>query len=345
MKDEKKKSKRALLLLIIGLVIIGGVIYFYLFKKSSTFETYINKSFTYLEENLVNTLDSEGKITLSFNLNTNNQDMKDVVNLLNKVKVDSSYQIDFTNKKMNINLNSTYDNKELLKGNIYTENSYLYFNLNNITDKYYKSDKIEEYEEMFNLDMNTNDLKEYLNDYQEKLIDNLDKAEIKEENVSLNNKNVLKSTLVITDELKKEMDLASEDYDFTINKVILYTDNKNFVKLEIISDNNTITVDKDNNIYKVEFTEENKEPVKLDIDIKDNLVNVVAYLNDTDLSGNITFGFSKNKLAKFTSVDVKNATNFSDITEDEMNNILEKISTNEGVMALLSEIEKLGQTE
>lgn len=345
MKDEKKKSKIALLLLIIGLVIIGGVIYFYLFKKSSTFETYINKSFTYLEENLVNTLDSEGKITLSFNLNTNNQDMKDVVNLLNKVKVDSSYQIDFTNKKMNINLNSTYNNKELLKGNIYTENSYLYFNLNNITDKYYKSDKIEEYEEMFNLDMNTNDLKEYLNDYQEKLIDNLDKAEIREENVSLNNKNVLKSTLVITDELKKEMDLDSEDYDFTINKVILYTDNKNFVKLEIISDNNTITVDKDNNIYKVEFTEENKEPVKLDIDIKDNLVNVVAYLNDTDLSGNITFGFSKNKLAKFTSVDVKNATNFSDITEDEMNNILEKISTNEGIMALLDEIEKLGQTE
>ncbi len=345
MKDEKKKSKIALLLLIIGLVIIGGVIYFYLFKKSSTFETYINKSFTYLEENLVNTLDSEGKITLSFNLNTNNQDMKDVVNLLNKVKVDSSYQIDFTNKKMNINLNSTYNNKELLKGNIYTENSYLYFNLNNITDKYYKSDKIEEYEEMFNLDMNTNDLKEYLNDYQEKLIDNLDKAEIREENVNLNNKNVLKSTLVITDELKKEMDLDSEDYDFTINKVILYTDNKNFVKLEIISDNNTITVDKNNNIYKVEFTEENKEPVKLDIDIKDNLVNVVAYLNDTDLSGNITFGFSKNKLAKFTSVDVKNATNFSDITEDEMNNILEKISTNEGIMALLDEIEKLGQTE
>lgn len=345
MKDEKKKSKIAFLLLIIGLVIIGGVIYFYLYKESSTFKTYINKSFTYLEENLVNTLDSEGKITLSFNLNTNNQDMKDVVNLLNKVKVDSSYQIDFTNKKMNINLNSTYDNKELLKGTIYTENSYLYFNLNNITDKYYKSDKIEEYEEMFNLDMNTNDLKEYLNDYQEKLIDNLDKAEIREENVSLNNKNVLKSTLVITDELKKEMDLDSEDYDFTINKVILYTDNKNFVKLEIISDNNTITVDKDNNIYKVEFTEENKEPVKLDIDIKDNLVNVVAYLNDDNLNGNITFGFSKNKLAKFTSVDVKNATNFSDITEDEMNNILEKISTNEGVMALLDEIEKLGQTE
>lgn len=345
MKDEKKKSKIAFLLLIIGLVIIGGVIYFYLYKESSTFKTYINKSFTYLEENLVNTLDSEGKITLSFNLNTNNQDIKDVVNLLNKVKVDSSYQIDFTNKKMNINLNSTYDNKELLKGTIYTENSYLYFNLNNITDKYYKSDKIEEYEEMFNLDMNTNDLKEYLNDYQEKLIDNLDKAEIQEENVSLNNKNVLKSTLVITDELKKEMDLDSEDYDFTINKVILYTDNKNFVKLEIISDNNTITVDKDNNIYKVEFTEENKEPVKLDIDIKDNLVNVVAYLNDTDLSGNITFGFSKNKLAKFTSVDVKNATNFSDITEDEMNNILEKISRNEGIMALLDEIEKLGQTE
>ena len=345
MENEKKKSKIAILLLIIGLVIIGGVIYFYLFKKSSTFETYINKSFTYLEENLVNTLDSEGKITLSFNLNTNNQDMKDVVNLLNKIKVDSSYQIDFTNKKMNINLNSTYDNKELLKGNIYTENSYLYFNLNNITDKYYKSDKIEEYEEMINLDMNTNDLKEYLSDFQEKLIDNLDKAEIREENVSLNNKNVLKSTLVITDELKKEMDLASEDYDFTINKLILYTDNKNFVRLEIISDNNTITVDKNNNVYKVEFTEENKEPVKLDIDIKDNLVNVIAYLNDTDLSGNITFGFSKNKLAKFTSVDVKNATNFNDITEDEMSNIFEKISTNEGVMALLSEIEKLGQNE
>ena len=337
MENEKKTNKIAILLFIIGLVIIGGVIYFYLFKKSSTFETYINKSFTYLEENLVN-LDSEGKITLSFNLNTNNQDMKDVVNLLNKIKVDSSYQIDFTNKKMNINLNSTYDNKELLKGNIYTENSYLYFNLNNITDKYYKSDKIEEYEEMFNLDMNTNDLKEYLNDY-------LDKAEIKEENVSLNNKNVLKSTLVITDELKKEMDLDSEDYDFAISKVILYTDNKNFVRLEIISDNNTITVDKNNNVYKVEFTEENKEPIKLDIDIKDNLVNVIAYLNDTDLSGNITFGFSKNKLAKFTNVDVKNATNFSDITEDEMSNIFEKISTNEGVMALLGEIEKLGQNE
>ena len=344
MENKKKTNKIAILLLIIGLVIIGGVIYFYLLRKSSTFETYINKSFSYLEENLVN-LDSEGKITLSFNLNTNNQDMKDVVNLLNKIKVDSAYQIDFTNKKMNINLNSTYDNKELLKGNIYTENSYLYFNLNNITDKYYKSDKIEEYEEMFNLDMNTNDLKEYLNDYQEKIIDNLDKAEIKEENVSLNNKNVLKSTLVITDELKKEMDLASEDYDFTINKLILYTDNKNFVRLEIISDNNTITVDKNNNVYKVEFTEENKEPVKLDIDIKDNLVNVIAYLNDTDLSGNITFGFSKNKLVKFTSVDVKNATNFNDITEDEMNNIFEKISTNEGVMALLGEIEKLGQNE
>ena len=171
LKEKKSGSKVAILLLVLGIIIIGGGLYFYFFKKdNNVFGTYITKSADYLEKNVVNTLDSEGKIGLSFNLNTNDEELKDTVNLLNKIKIDSSYQVDFTNKKMYIGLDSTYDNKELLKGSLYLENSYLYFNLNNITDKYYKSDKIDEYDKLFSTNTNTTDLKKSIDSYKNILL-------------------------------------------------------------------------------------------------------------------------------------------------------------------------------
>lgn len=367
LKEKKSGSKVAILLLVLGIIIIGGGLYFYFFKNdNNVFETYITKSADYLEKNVVNTLDSEGKIGLSFNLNTNDEELKDTVNLLNKIKIDSSYQVDFTNKKMYIGLDSTYDNKELLKGSLYLENSYLYFNLNNITDKYYKSDKIDEYDKLFSTNTNTTDLKKSIDDYKDILLNNLDKATIEKENVTLNNKKVLKTTLIVTeefnksiqDELLKNKDLINslskleivdtseiesklKEGNLVGSKVIIYTSGSNFVRLETIEGNNITTIDKENDTYKIEIKESDNQPVKVDVTVKNNDISLVIYLNDDNLTGSLSLNFSKNKLDKLTSVDVKDASNFSDISEEEMYAIFEKIGKNEGVSALITEINKL----
>lgn len=367
LKEKKSGSKVAILLLVLGIIIIGGGLYFYFFKNdNNVFETYITKSADYLEKNVVNTLDSEGKIGLSFNLNTNDEELKDTVNLLNKIKIDSSYQVDFTNKKMYIGLDSTYDNKELLKGSLYLENSYLYFNLNNITDKYYKSDKIDEYDKLFSTNTNTTDLKKSIDSYKNILLNNLDKATIEKENVTLNNKKVLKTTLIVTeefnksiqDELLKNKDLINslsklenvdtseietklKEGNLVGSKVIIYTSGSNFVKLETIEGNNVTTIDKENDTYKIEIKESDNQPVKVDVTVKNNDISLVIYLSDDNLTGSLSLSFSKNKLDKLTSVDIKNASNFSDIDEEEMHAIFEKIGKNEGVSALITEINKL----
>lgn len=367
LKEKKSGSKVAILLLVLGFIIIGGGLYFYFFKSdNNVFETYIIKSIDYLEKNVVNTLDSEGKIGLSFNLNTNDEELKDTVNLLNKIKIDSSYQVDFTNKKMYIGLDSTYDNKELLKGSLYLENSYLYFNLNNITDKYYKSDKIDEYDKLFSTNTNTTDLKNSIDSYKNILLNNLDKATIEKENVTLNNKKVLKTTLIVTeefnksiqDELLKNKDLINslsklenvdtsefetklKESNLVGSKVIIYTSGSNFVRLETIEGGNVTTIDKENDTYKIEIKESDNQPVKVDVTVKNNDISLVIYLNDDNLTGSLSLSFSKNKLNKLTNVDIKDASNFSDIDEEEMHAIFEKISKNEGVSALITEINKL----
>lgn len=367
LKEKKSGSKVAILLLVLGIIIIGGGLYFYFFKNdNNVFETYITKSADYLEKNVVNTLDSEGKIGLSFNLNTNDEELKDTVNLLNKIKIDSSYQVDFTNKKMYIGLDSTYDNKELLKGSLYLENSYLYFNLNNITDKYYKSDKIDEYDKLFSTNTNTTDLKKSIDSYKNILLNNLDKATIEKENVTLNNKKVLKTTLIVTeefnksiqDELLKNKDLINslsklenvdtseietklKEGNLVGSKVIIYTSGSNFVRLETIEGNNVTTIDKENDTYKIEIKENDNQPVKVDVTVKNNDISLVIYLSDDNLTGSLSLSFSKNKLDKLTSVDIKDASNFSDIDEEEMHAIFEKIGKNEGVSALITEINKL----
>ena len=367
LKEKKSGSKVAILLLVLGIIIIGGGLYFYFFKSDNNiFETYITKSADYLEKNVVNTLDSEGKIGLSFNLNTNDKELKDTVNLLNKIKIDSSYQVDFTNKKMYIGLDSTYDNKELLKGSLYLENSYLYFNLNNITDKYYKSDKIDEYDKLFSTNTNTTDLKKSIDSYKNILLNNLDKATIEKENVTLNNKKVLKTTLIVTeefnkstqDELLKNKDLINslsklenvdtseietklKEGNLVGSKVIIYTSGSNFVRLETIEGNNVTTIDKENDTYKIEIKESDNQPVKVDVTVKNNDISLVIYLSDDNLTGSLSLSFSKNKLDKLTSVDIKDASNFSDIDEEEMHAIFEKIGKNEGVSALITEINKL----
>lgn len=367
LKEKKSGSKVAILLLVLGIIIIGGGLYFYFFKKdNNVFETYITKSADYLEKNVVNTLDSEGKIGLSFNLNTNDEELKDTVNLLNKIKIDSSYQVDFTNKKMYIGLDSTYDNKELLKGSLYLENSYLYFNLNNITDKYYKSDKIDEYDKLFSTNTNTTDLKKSIDSYKNILLNNLDKATIEKENVTLNNKKVLKTTLIVTekfnksiqDELLKNKDLINslsklenvdtseietklKEGNLVGSKVIIYTSGSNFVRLETIEGNNVTTIDKENDTYKIEIKENDNQPVKVDVTVKNNDISLVIYLSDDNLTGSLSLSFSKNKLDKLTSVNIKDASNFSDIDEEEMHAIFEKIGKNEGVSALITEINKL----
>ena len=348
---QKKSGNVAVILLILGLIIIGGVAGYFYFSKNdkNVLKTYITESANYLENNVLNTLDSSGKINLSFNLESENEDIKETADLLNKIKLDTSYQVDYTNKKMYMELNSTYDSKELLKGNIYADNGYLYFNIDNITDKYYKSDELEEYDELFNLnkELNINDLKNGIEELRDRIINNLDKANIEEEDVTLNNKKVVKTSLTMTEEFIKiltdELEEIDENKikDLENLKLILYTDNNDFVKLEIIKDTTNITIDKNNNTYTITINADSIEQIKFDLTIKDdNNMNIVLYLNEEELSGNVNIDITKTTFNKIQDIDISNATSLNDLSEEEMSKMFEKISENEGVMALLKELEK-----
>lgn len=206
MEKPKKKNKFILpVIIVIALLAILAILYFVFFTgPKKVFDTAISKSFDYLRENVVTSMDYDtvsGKGSLSYEITATDQSMQAVFDMFNGIALDYEYAVDYKNKLMSFDLHSTYNSDNLIDASIYGENSKMYILLKDVYAKYISSD-VEGYDNLFNTTNNKNELKTILNSAERALTKALIKDDFvkSEETIKIDGKDVkvTKNALVFT---------------------------------------------------------------------------------------------------------------------------------------------------
>jgi len=141
-KVKKKYTVPLIIIAVIVTVLVGVGISFYL-KNNDSRGVYF-KLIDAFTENVVDGLneadDIIGKITqsnynISFNLNSNEEDIKNLSSILNKMKLDIDVETDIHSKKIGMNLGTIYNNQNLVNAKMYINNDKLYVTLGDLYDK------------------------------------------------------------------------------------------------------------------------------------------------------------------------------------------------------------------
>ena len=146
MEKERKDSNNKKFLVIgscIAIVLIVlGVLGYFLFKGASTspkdvFTTAIKTVYKTYNENLdkMNVDKSGSTISIKTDLKSTDEDVNKILEIVNAIGINMNYGVDITNKTMHFELDSTYNDKDLLAFAMDIKNENAYVELKDIYDK------------------------------------------------------------------------------------------------------------------------------------------------------------------------------------------------------------------
>lgn len=304
---KPKKKNKIVLPLIIILILIAGVVavYFLVFNNPKRiFSKTISKGFSYLYENLdnVNKYDTtSGTVSLSYELTSEDENMQSVFDMVNGIDFNFAYTVDYKNKLMNFDFDSTYNNEKLLNLSVYGENGKGYVLLKDIYDKYLSTD-IEGYEEIFNTTKNQTEVKTIL------------KSSEKALNKALTNDDFIKN--------EETIKINGKDVKVTNNALVL--NNKNFNR---ISKSVLTTLKNDADFISAVNKISNDESV----DTKATLENAIANIGEVDPDDKTTITISiytKGILKEFVGLNIE--------VKEETTTFISFIKTNENTYSLVA---------
>ena len=304
---KPKKKNKIVLPLIIILILIAGVVavYFLVFNNPKRiFSKTISKGFSYLYENLdnVNKYDTtSGTVSLSYELTSEDENMQSVFDMVNGIDFNFAYTVDYKNKLMNFDFDSTYNNEKLLNLSVYGENGKGYVLLKDIYDKYLSTD-IEGYEEIFNTTKNQTEVKTIL------------KSSEKALNKALTNDDFIKS--------EETIKINGKDVKVTNNALVL--NNKNFNR---ISKSVLTTLKNDADFISAVNKISNDESV----DTKATLENAIANIGEVDPNDKTTITISiytKGILKEFVGLNIEE--------KEKTTTVISFIKTNENTFSLVA---------
>lgn len=145
-----KEKKKVIIIVasILAIAIIAGLVYFLVIRGKGAKEFYESLLTDYssaIEKQASNNDKASGTMNLSFETTGNDETMK----LLNDIELAINYGVNNKDGEMVFNLDSTYQNKELLKGTFVLKEDKAYFNIDGVTDNYL-------YTELEGLNLNNN---------------------------------------------------------------------------------------------------------------------------------------------------------------------------------------------
>ena len=338
--------------------------YFVLDTPKKSYITVINKL-----EKLSN--NSSKNQNINYNISTNiissDSNTQKVLDIINNIEL--SGITNHNNNTITINNIINYKNEELLDLTYLLDlnNKMLYFKLNKILDKIIKLDVNNEIVSN-NIEINENDYQKLINSFINDFKLSLENANFKRTITKLNNEYVFKETLLldetlnkelltkllhdddfiqayakftnteeskISDELNKELsNLDIEVTTLTIYKTIIKNE---ILKIELYDENNNVTIDKGNNKYNYEFIIDNELTYKGYIDINKNklILNIELLKEKLNIKLNITYSKSDKSISP---LDTKNATNYTELTEEDLNKIMKYIEDNKTFKKLLEDL-------
>lgn len=366
------EKKKAPILQIFGIIILilllaSGIYYYFVIDNPKTIlKTYFNSIPSIDNINYPKYME----YSLKVNVDSNDKENEEFYNLLNKLILNIKYN---SNEEYNLyTFNLGYKDKVLPSIKLQTKNNEnkMYLLLEDIYDKIIELD-LDNEEDISKINRNNiekeinniyNTLKEEIKTILEKgeyskKIEKLDKKIVRKYTINiskdtltntfnnlLNNKDFITSCTKLTDESEEKVtkeikDIINDliDINFSIYQELI---NKNIIKYEITLDNEIITVLCSNNIYTITYKEDDKIIYTGTITIDENDSDTTTYFNTTYITDNENIKTNIVIKTSYTSnielLDTTNSININDISDKEMNNILNNILNNDAVKSILN---------
>ena len=368
------EKKKAPILQIFGIIILilllaSGIYYYFVIDNPKTIlKTYFNSISSIDNINYPKYME----YSLKVNVDSNNKENEALCDLLNKLilNIKSNNSEEYNSYIFNLG----YEDKVLPNIKLQTKNNEnkIYLLLEDIYDKTIEIDLgNEEHKDISKIDKDDIE-KEFNNIYDilkeeiknilekgeySKKIEKLDKKIVRKYTINiskdtltntfnnlLNNKDFITSCTKITNQSEEKVtkeikDIINDltDIDFSIYQELI---NKNIIKYEITFDNEIITMTYSNNMYTFNYKEDDKVIYTGTITIDRNDSNITTYFNTTyitdkeNIKTNIVIKTSDT--LNIELFDTTNSININDISDKEMNNILNNILNNDAVKSILN---------
>ena len=305
-------------------------VYFGFFANSKTvFQKTIDGAFKQISSTLssvsANHKTLKGSSNLTYKINTTDESIKQVADLINNFNVNIGYEIDMNSKYMSYDIDTKYKGQDLLNINANMTNNKLYILLKDVYDKYLYMD-MDELSDLFNeentqeLNKQINNLNTVLNSLNREINNALKdiKIEKKSEKVTVNNQTqeVTKNYIALNEKELSEMVVKIEknlynDAEFKKALSELYGVDQNELtnkwNTETSTSTNTDTIytisiyTSGSNLAGFEFdvTEKNENLMNAKVLVKDNVYDFsIKADNETNLTGTLKIDYkeSNNKV-------------------------------------------------
>jgi len=205
MENENKKSKKGVslgIIVIVLLAIMVGLSY-YFFRPTSPKEVFISKIEETLNQANAATNNNAEKInstiSLSGNIETTNEEIAQIAQILNNGKLTLNLQADTNSKKMLIGADVNYLNESLINAKAFYQkgDNNVYLFVQDLFDRYFKvsTEEMETEEEMTNVFSEIKDKETASKILKETISENLKEEYFSKENVDEMTKNTMKLTV------------------------------------------------------------------------------------------------------------------------------------------------------
>ena len=371
--DKPKHSFLKFIFILLILLIAFGCIYYFVLDTPKTFYTKIVNKLSNEKKITSGVKDTNLSYSFDADIKTGDEEYQKIFDVINKTKVNGIIKYD--EKEIIGSNNIKYKNDDLIDVT-YTldiDNKIAYFKLDKVLDKTIKMDinTEEDEEETYNFDKDV--YKDLYKSFMKNLKPSLEKATY-ERKITILNKNIaFKDTLIIDEEFEKEFltkllhddnfienyakldgstieeasdeinkeiaELKEEKSTITIHRSIIKNE---ILKIEVLDEDDTLTVTKENDKYNYEIitkkNEKYKGYIKVNKDKNETSLsfNLEAIKEEIDLTINITYS---NNEYKIETVDKEKAVDFEKLSEEDMTKIYEYITENKTVSGLIKDLQ------
>lgn len=197
--SKKGGNKKTFIILGIVIVALAAVLYFaytMYFNPKQMFIKSVNKGYADFEEFIDKYSEKETiikpmllsqdlSVNVKVNENMQDENVKGIIDEINKLKVKTEIGYDQKNKQMLITLGALYDNKDIINIGTYATKGKMYYELKNAFDKYIEI-PLDNYNAYFEADdVKIEDVKYILSKTKDSIINNLDKNKFKKSNSTI----------------------------------------------------------------------------------------------------------------------------------------------------------------
>lgn len=202
---EKNKKKNGIIAIVCAvIIIILGLVFAYtkffsakniftraVDKKYSDFEKWLDNNWDESKSNKSLLISQDVKVKIDGSAFVTDQSVNTLISEINKLELKTKVGIDSKNSNVLMNIDTLYDNSELLVLGAYLKDNKYYLELKNLYDKYIEISDMVELEEV-NVDVEKSDVKYVLSSVEKSFTKNLNDKDFKKskETITVNGKKV-----------------------------------------------------------------------------------------------------------------------------------------------------------